>query len=172
MSNGAPMPSKLGRLSGKLLELGQFNQRGAETQYAFIKVAQDEGDAIQLPRVAIPSDINRLLEIGERVDLYLTRRGLWHFCYGVRIGETALQSFAGYRLYFIFNRLMMYVNLMFGAYLLMAPGLLWAGAGLLVFGILFGLMGPPSPRRMQKFFDQDHRAGAGDPGARDQASDG
>ena len=152
MGDAAPVSRKVGKLSGKLVELGPFGQRGTELQYAFVKVAPDNGDFTTLQRVAIPGELNGMMEIGEPVDLFLTRRGLWHFCYGIRVGEKSALSFKGYRVFFIFNRLMMYLNLMFGAYLLFTPGLVWAGAGLLAFGLLFAYLGPASPRRMSAFF--------------------
>ncbi|MDX1556854.1 MAG: hypothetical protein R3212_12560, partial [Xanthomonadales bacterium] len=110
------------------------------------------GETMTLQRLAIPAELNGLLEIGESTDLFLTRRGLWHFCYGVRVGQRAAESYRGYRFFFIFNRLMMYLNLMLGVYLLMTPGLVWAGTGLVVFGLLFAFLGPASPRRMHAFF--------------------
>lgn len=152
MNDAAVISRKVGKLSGKLVELGKFGQRGTELQYQFFKVAERNGDVTTLQRVAIPAELNRLLEIGEFIDLFLTRRGLWHFCYGVRIGEKSAESYQGYRFFFLFNRLMMYLNLMFGIYLLMTPGLTWAGAGLLVFGLLFLVLGPASPRRMHALF--------------------
>lgn len=152
MPASAPLFRKFGKLSGKLLQLGRFGQRGTELQYEFVKLAHEDGNVTTLERVAMPAELNGLLEIGAPIDLFLARRGVWNFCYGVRIGERASQCYRGYRLYFVFNRLMMYVNLMFGAYLLMTPGLTWAGLGLLVFGLLFAYMGPASPRRMQAFF--------------------
>jgi hypothetical protein len=152
MNDAQTMSRKVGKLSGKLIELGQYGQRGTELQYTFVKVAGEEGDVTTLQRLAIPAELNRLLEIGEAMDLFLTRRGLWHFCYGLRIGGKSAESYRGYRTFFIFNRLMMYLNLMFGVYLLMTPGIVWAGAGLLVFGMLFAFLGPASPRRMHAFF--------------------
>ncbi len=152
MTEAATMSRKVGKLSGKLIELGQFGQRGTEFQYTFLRVTGEDGETMTLQRVAIPTELNGLLEIGESTDLFLTRRGLWHFCYGVRVGQRAAESYRGYRFFFIFNRLMMYLNLMLGVYLLMTPGLLWAGAGLMAFGLLFAFLGPASPRRMHAFF--------------------
>lgn len=152
MNGTARASRKVGKVSGKLLELGKFGQRGTELQYEFLKVAERDGDITTLQRVAVPVELNGLLEMGEFIDLFLTRRGLWHFCYGVRVGDKSAESYRGYRFFFIFNRLMMYLNLMFGAYLLMTPGLTWAGAGLLVFGLLFLYLGPASPRRMHALF--------------------
>jgi hypothetical protein len=152
MNETALMSRKVGKLSGKLIELGKFGQRGTELQYDFFKVAERDGDVTTLQRVAIPAELNRLLEMGEFIELFLTRRGLWHFCYGIRIGEKSAESYRGYRLFFVFNRLMMYLNLILGVYLLMAPGPAWAGAGLLVFGLLFLFLGPASPRRMHALF--------------------
>jgi len=152
MNDAVLMSRKVGKLSGKLVELGRFAQRGTELQYEFLKVAQPSGGIMTLQRIAIPAELNRLLEIGEFIDLFLTRRGLWHFCYGVRIGEKSAESYRGYRFFFIFNRLMMYLNLMIGVYLLMTAGLAWAGAGLVVFGLLFLFLGPASPRRMHALF--------------------
>jgi len=160
MNDAQAMSRKVGKLTGKLVELGQFGQRGTELQYTFVNVADEDGDVTTLQRMAIPAELNRLLEIGEPMDLFLTRRGLWHFCYGVRIGEESAESYRGYRLFFIFNRLMMYLNLMFGVYLLMTPGIVWAGAGLLVFGLLFAFLGPASPRRMHAFFAANVKAKA------------
>ncbi len=152
MPAAAPLFRKFGKVSGKLQELGRFGQRGTELQYEFLKLEQEDGGVATVERVAMPAELNGLLEIGAPIDLFLARRGMWNFCYGVQTGERSAQSYRGYRLYFIFNRLMMYVNLMFGVYLLLTPGLLWAGMGLLVFGLLFGYMGPASPRRMQAIF--------------------
>lgn len=172
MPAAAPLSRKFGKLSGELLELGRFGQRGTELQYAFIKVAYEDGSVTTVERVAMPAELNGLLEIGASIDLFFARRGVWNFCYGVRIGEKSAQSYRGYRLYFLFNRLMMYVNLMFGAYLLMTPGLLWAGLGLLVFGLLFGFMGPASPRRMHAFFAANREAKAGRNREQNQAPGG
>lgn len=152
MTDTSQMSRKVGMLSGKLVELGQFGQKGAELQYAFVKVAHDDGEATTMHRLAIPAELNRLLEIGGRVTLFLARRGLWHFCYGVQSDNGAGESYRGYRFFFIFNRLLMYLNLMFGVYLLMTPGVVWAGAGLVVFGLLFAFLGPASPRRMHALF--------------------
>ncbi len=152
MSTAPQMSRKVGKLSGNLVELGQFGQRGTELQYTFVKVAGEDGEITTLQRMAIPGELNRLLEIGGSTDLFLARRGLWHFCYGVRTGRQSAESYRGYRFFFIFNRLMMYLNLMLGVYLLMTPGVVWAGAGLLVFGLLFAFLGPASPRRMHAFF--------------------
>jgi hypothetical protein len=152
MNNAVVMSRKVGKLSGKLVELGKFGQRGTELQYEFLKMVREDGDTTTLRRIAIPAELNRLLEMKEFIDLFLTRRGLWHFCYGVRSGEKSAESYRGYRFFFIFNRLMMYLNLMFGVYLLMTPGLAWAGAGLVVFGLLFLFLGPASPRRMHALF--------------------
>lgn len=160
MTEAATMSRKVGKLSGKLIELGQFGQRGTELQYTFFRVTGEDGETITLQRVAIPAELNGLLEIGESTDLFLTRRGLWNFCYGVCVGERSAESYRGYRLFFIFNRLMMYLNLMFGVYLLTTPGLLWAGAGLMVFGLLFAFLGPASPRRMHAFFAANVRPNA------------
>jgi hypothetical protein len=63
MNDVQAMPRKVGKLSGKLVELGQFGQRGTELQYTFIKVSGEEGDAITLQRVAIPAELNRMLEL-------------------------------------------------------------------------------------------------------------
>lgn len=164
MNNKALLSRKVGKLSGKLVELGQFGQRGTEMQYSFIKVAEEIGTVTTLQRVVIPGELNRMLEIGEYTDLFLTRRGMWHYCYGVRAAEKSAQSYRGYRLFFIFNRLMMYVNLTFGVYLLLSPGLVWAGAGLLMFGLLFAYMGPASPRRMNAFFLANVQAEADEAG--------
>ncbi len=161
MTDTAPVSRKVGKLSGKLVELGQFGHRGTELQYAFVKVAHENGDVTTLQRVAVPGELSRMMEIGESIDMFLTKRGLWHFCYGIRIGEKSALSYRGYRIFFIFNRLMMYVNLMFGAYLLFTPGLVWAGAGLLMFGLLFGYLGPASPRRMNAFFAANVKTKAG-----------
>lgn len=161
MSDAVTTSRKLGKLSGNLVELGQFGQRGTELQYAFVKVAHENGEVTTLQRVAVPGELNGMMEIGEPIDLFLTRRGLWHFCYGIRTGEKSAVSYRGYRIFFIFNRLMMYVNLMFGAYLLFTPGLVWAGAGLLAFGLLFAYLGPVSPRRMNAFFAANVRTNIG-----------
>lgn len=160
MPAAAPIFRKFGKVSGTLQQLGRFGQRGTELQYEFVKLEQEDGSVATVERVAMPAELNGLLEIGAPIDLFFARRGVWNFCYGVRIGEKSAQSYRGYRLYFIFNRLMMYVNLMFGAYLLLTPGLLWAGLGLVVFGLLFGFMGPASPRRMQAIFAANHVAGS------------
>lgn len=157
MTEAATMSRKVGMLSGKLVELGQFGQRGTELQYTFVRVTGEDGETMTLQRVAIPAELNGLLELGEPTDLFLTRRGLWNFCYGVRVGQRAAESYRGYRFFFIFNRLMMYLNLMLGVYLLMTPGLLWAGAGLMAFGLLFAFLGPASPRRMHAFFAANAR---------------
>lgn len=171
MKDAQTMSRKVGKLSGKLIELGQFGQRGTELQYTFVRVADEGGDATTLQRVAIPAELNRLLEIGETMDLFLTRRGLWHFCYGLRIGGKSAESYRGYRTFFIFNRLMMYLNLIFGVYLLMTPGIVWAGAGLLVFGMLFALLGPASPRRMHAFFAANLETNADEKKDQAQATD-
>lgn len=152
MADTSQSSRKVGMLSGKLVEFGQFGQRGAELQYVFVKVAHENGEVTTLQRLAIPAELNRLLEIGESVTLFLARRGLWNFCYGVQSGNGAAESYRGYRFFFIFNRLMMYLNLMFGVYLLMTPGVVWAGVGLVIFGLLFAYLGPASPRRMHALF--------------------
>lgn len=172
MPAAAPLFRKFGKLSGTLDQLGRFGQRGTELQYEFVKVAHEDGNVTTLERVAMPAELNGLLEIGARVELFLARRGVWNFCYGVRIGGKAAQCYRGYRLYFMFNRLMMYVNLMFGAYLVMTPGLMWAGVGLLVFGLLFAYFGPASPRRMHALFAANAEAKTGESRAQDEPSGG
>ena len=147
MAAAAPVFRKFGRVAGTLTELGRFAQRGTEVQYAFVKLEVEEGNVVTLERVAMPGDLNPLLKIGGPATLFLARRGVWNYCYGLDNGEQAAISYRGYRLYFLFNRLMMYINLMFGAYLVVTPGAHWAGGGLLVFGLLFAFMGPASPRR-------------------------
>jgi hypothetical protein len=66
---------------------------------------------------------------------------------------------------------MMYLNLMFGVYLLMTPGIVWAGAGLLVFGMLFAFLGPSSPRRMHAFFAANAKTSADEKREQAQATD-
>lgn len=149
MTAAAPPLRKYGKISGRLLELGRFGRRGIDVNYAFVKLERNDGDVVTLERVSMPGELNGLLEIGAPTTLFLARRGVWNFCYGLRSGESWGESYRGYRLYFIFNRLLMYLNLMFGAYLVFAPGLHWAGVGLLIFGALFAVMGPASPRRMR-----------------------
>ncbi|MDH3316419.1 MAG: hypothetical protein OER43_11725 [Gammaproteobacteria bacterium] len=172
MPASAPLFRKFGKISGKLQQLGRFGQRGTELQYEFLKLEHEDGSVASVERVAMPAELNGLLEIGAPIDLFLARRGMWNFCYAVRMGERSAQSYRGYRLYFIFNRLMMYVNLMFGIYLLMTTGLLWAGIGLLVFGLLFGYMGPASPRRMQAIFAANQSARSGESPVEDKAPGG
>lgn len=149
MAAAAPLFRKYGKISGRLLELGHFGHRGTDVNYAIVRLERDDGDVVTIERVSMPGDLNGMLEIGAPTTLFLARRGVWSYCYGLRSGENWGESYRGYRLYFIFNRLMMYLNLMFGAYLVFAPGLRWAGGGLLVFGVLFAIMGPASPRQMR-----------------------
>ncbi|HSS65082.1 MAG TPA: hypothetical protein VLS27_11665 [Gammaproteobacteria bacterium] len=170
MSDATILTQKVGMLSGKLVELGQFGQRGTELQYSFVRLAEENGDITTLHRMAVPAELNKLLEIDKSVDLFLTKRGLWHYCYGIRIDGNSAQSYRGYRLFYIFNRLMMYVNIIFGVYLLMTPGIVWAGAGLLIFGLLFAFLGPASPRRMQAFFLSHVNAEAAGSGQREETS--
>ncbi len=154
---------KLANITGRLRELGAFEQRSAEVRYARIGVTQDGGAVTRIERVIIPNALNGMLEIDEHVSMFVARKGPWHFCYAVEVGEKLAESYDGYRSFYLFNRSMMLVNLMAGIYLLGSPGLRVAGAGLLIFGILFAWFGPPTIGRMREFLHQTRSASAAPP---------
>jgi hypothetical protein len=155
--------SKLANITGRLHELGKFEQRSTEVRYASISVTQDGGAVSRIERVVVPSALNGMLAMDEHVSMYLARKGPWHFCYAVEVGGKLAESYDGYRLFYLFNRSMMLVNLMAGVYLLGSPGLRVAGAGLFIFGILFAWLGPPTIGRMRDFLHQTRSASAGPP---------
>ena len=145
---------KLVNITGRLGELGAFEQRPREVRYASIGIARNGGDVGKIERVIMPNALNGMLEIDEHVSMFLARKGPWHFCYAVEAGGKLAESYDGYRLFYVFNRSMMLVNLMAGVFLLGSPGLRVAGAGLLIFGILFAWFGPPTIGRMRAFLQQ------------------
>ncbi|MDX1513229.1 MAG: hypothetical protein R3174_05740 [Gammaproteobacteria bacterium] len=148
---------KIARVSGRLKELGRFSQQPREFRYSHIVLARD-GASESVPRVIMPAALNKMLEIGAPVDLYLARKGPWHFCYAVEVGSEFGESYDGYRLFYVFNRSMMFINIMAGVFLLGAPGTRVAGAGLLAFGVLFAWLGPPTIGRMRAFLLEHRRA--------------
>jgi hypothetical protein len=154
---------KLTNITGRLRELGTFEQRSTEVRYASVGVSQDGGAVTRIERVIIPNALNGMLEIDEHLSLFVARKGPWHFCYAVEVGGKLAESYDGYRLFYLFNRSMMLVNLMGGVYLLGSPGLRVAGAGLLIFGILFLWLGPPTIGRMRQFLQQTRSASEGTP---------
>ena len=156
--------AKLEKVSGQLKALGPFGQQSTEMRYASIALVRDDGSIATVPRVIVPNALNKMLEIGEPVSLYLARKGPWHFCYAVEIGAELGESYDGYRLFYVFSRSMMFINLMGGVYLMSVPGLRVAGAGLLTFGILFAWLGPPTIGRMRRFLMETRRATMADDG--------
>ena len=148
-------PAKLAKLNGRIKALGQFEQRSGETRYTSIKLARDDESTVSVPRVIVPNALNKMLEVGEPASLYLARKGPWHFCYAVEIGGELGESYDGYRLFYVFNRAMMFINLMVGVFLLGSPGTRVAGAGLFIFGILFAWLGPPTIGRMRRYLLQN-----------------
>jgi len=154
---------KLVNITGRLGELGAFEQRPREVRYASIGIARNGGDVGKIERVIMPNALNGMLEIDEHVSMFLARKGPWHFCYAVEAGGKLAESYDGYRLFYVFNRSMMLVNLMAGVFLLGSPGLRVAGAGLLIFGILFAWFGPPTIGRMRAFLHETRSAAAGPP---------
>ncbi len=154
---------KLANITGRLHELGAFEQRPREVRYASIGIAREGGGIDKIDRVIMPNALNGILEIDEPVSVFLARKGPWHFCYAVEVGGKLAESYDGYRLFYVFNRSMMLVNLMGGVYLLGSPGLRVAGAGLLIFGILVAWFGPPTIGRMRHFLHQTRSATAGPP---------
>ena len=162
--NRPAQPAKLAHVNGRLKELGPFGHQSSETRYASIALQRDDGSTITVPRVIVPDALNKMLEIGAPARLYLARKGPWHFCYAVEIGGELGESYDGYRLFYVFNRAMMFVNLMGGVFLLGSPGTRVAGAGLLIFGILFAWLGPPTIGRMRRYL-QAHVATTGEANA-------
>lgn len=142
---------KIAKSSGRLKELGPFAQQSTEVRYASVALERDDGSVLTLSRVIVPGALNRMLAIGKPVSLYLARKGPWKFCYAVEAGDQIGESYDGYRLFYVFNRSMMFLNLMVGAFLFSVPGLRVAGAGLLAFGILFVWLGPPTIGAMRDY---------------------
>lgn len=154
---------KLANITGRLGELGAFERRTREVRYASIVIARNGGDVDRIERVIMPNALNGMLELDEHLSMYVARKGPWHFCYAVEAGGKLAESYDGYRLFYVFNRSMMLVNLMAGVFLLGSPGLRVAGAGLLVFGVLFAWFGPPTIGRMRAFLHETRSAAAGPP---------
>lgn len=157
---------RLARVGGRLKALGPSGQQANETRYAWIALTRDDGSVLTLPRVIVPGVLNGMLEIGGPVGMYLARKGPWHFCYAVEAGGEIGESYDGYRLFYVFNRAMMYINLMAGVFLMLDPGLRVAGAGLFVFGVLFAWLGPPTIGAMRRALTKHRNA----PGATDPVS--
>ena len=151
---------KLAKVSGRLKELGRFGQHSTEMRYASIALERDGGSVVTVSRVIIPGALNGMLEIGKPVSMYLARKGPWHFCYALETGEKSGESYDGYRMFYVFNRSMMFVNLMVGVLLMSMPGLRVAGAGLFIFGVLFAWLGPPTIGGMRKFLMRNRDATA------------
>lgn len=147
--------AKLAKVGSRLKQLGPFGQQSNETRYSWIAFTRDDGSVLTVPRVIVPGVLNGMLEIGGPVGMYLARKGLWHFCYAVEAGGETGESYDGYRLFYVFNRAMMFINLMAGVFLMAAPGLRVAGAGLFVFGILFAWLGPPTIGGMRRYLSRN-----------------
>lgn len=157
---------RLARVGGRLKAFGPSGQQANETRYAWIAFTRDDGSVLTLPRVIVPGVLDRMLEIGGPVGMYLARKGPWHFCYAVEAGGEIGESYDGYRLFYVFNRVMMFINLMAGVFLMLNPGLRVAGAGLFVFGVLFAWFGPPTIGAMRRALTKHRNA----PGATDPVS--
>lgn len=142
---------RIAKVSGRLKELGRFGQHSTELRYASIALERDDGSVLTVSRVIVPGVLNRMLEIGEPLSMYLARKGPWRFCYAVETGDQVGESYDGYRLFYVFNRSMMFLNLMAGILLMTMPGMRVAGAGLLAFGILFAWLGPPTIGSMRRY---------------------